>query len=282
MISYDPILRIELGPFGLSPHGLFTAVGVFAGVWAALPFLRKRGVDDEQVFQIVTPCVVVALIGARAFYVLNHLTSYDSVGEAVAIWEGGATLLGGLIPALLLAVVLLRRRRLPVLTLLDGAAPGLALGITVGRIGDLLIADHLGKPTNFVLGYVCSTAETGSPCVAPVGEAVHMTALYDLLLAGLITAFLVFLLRHPPRPGGVFLSFAGLYAVARFVEGFTRLDETHGTGLSGSQWTAVAVLILVIGAALVLRSRPPAEPEAGAPSVPARRSAQGDDRPLDG
>jgi prolipoprotein diacylglyceryltransferase len=143
-------------------------VGIAMGTWAALPYLRQRGVGDEQVFQILTPCVVAALVGARLFYVLNHLGDFGSIGEVLALWEGGLSLLGGLVPAFLLAVVMLRRRRLPVLRLLDGDAPGLAVGIAVGRIGDLVVADHLGKPTRFVLGYVCPSAETASPAWPPL------------------------------------------------------------------------------------------------------------------
>ena len=265
VISYDPLLRIDLGPLELTPHGLFTAVGVLVGVWAALPFLRRRGISDQQVYDIVFPCVVVALIGARLFYVVNHADEFDSVGEVFAIWEGGASLLGGLIPALLLAAVLLRRRHMPILSSLDGAAPGLAVGIAVGRIGDVLIADHLGKPTDFFLGYECPAGETGSPCVAGAGEAVHMTALYDLLLAGGIAALLVLLLRWDRRPGTVFVTFAALYAAARFVEGFARLDETHGTGLSGSQWTSLAVVAVAGGVAWAARRRPAPEPAVGTP-----------------
>lgn len=258
MISFDPFLRVDVGPLEVSPHGVFTAIGLLAGVWAALPHLRSRGVADEQVFEIVTPAVVTAVVGARLFYVLNHLGDFGSLGEVVAVWEGGLSLLGGLIPALVVAVVLLRRRRLPVLTLLDGAAPGFAVGITVGRIGDVLIADHLGKPTDFFLGYVCPGSETGSPCVAPVGEAVHLTALYDLVAAALIGVVLFGLVRRVGaiRPGTAFLTFAGLYSVARFLEGFARLDETHGTGLSGSQWASVAVLAGVASAGMALARTP--------------------------
>ena len=257
MISFDPLLHIGLGPIEVSPHGIATGVGLAVGTWAALPYLRQRGVRDEQVFQVLAPCVVAGLVGARLFYVLNHLGDFGSIGEVLAVWEGGLSLLGGLVPALLLAVVLLHRRRLPVLRLLDGAAPGLAVGIAVGRIGDLLVADHLGKPTSFVLGYVCPSAETASPCVASEGGAVHLTALYDQVGAALIAGVLVLMLRnwHRLPPGRVFFTFAWLYAGVRFVEGFSRLDETHGTGLNGSQWTSLAVLAAVPAVAAVVRSQ---------------------------
>ena len=35
----------------------------------------------------------------------------------------------------------------------DPVAPALALGIAIGRIGDLIIADHLGRPTGWLLAW---------------------------------------------------------------------------------------------------------------------------------
>src|SRR3546814_10868916 len=78
----------------------------------------------------------------------------------------------------------MRRKQLPFWTLMDAAAPGLALGILLGRIGDLVVGDHLGEPTDFVLGFRCTDADTASRCVAPLGEGVHQPALYDMANAG--------------------------------------------------------------------------------------------------
>ena len=258
MISYDPLLEIELGPLSVSPHGIFTALGLAVGTAVALPHFRRRGVTNEQVYEVLIPAVIAALIGARLVYVVNHLDIYDSVFDLVRIWEGGASLLGGLAGALIVVVVMLRRRQMPILHLLDPVGLGFAVGIAVGRLGDILIADHLGKPTDFILGYVCPSAGTGSPCAAPPGEAVHLTALYDMALAAGVALVLLGLLlrggRQEQRPGTVFLTFFLLYGTGRFFEGFARVDETHGTGLDGSQWASLAS-VLAVAAFLAWRRR---------------------------
>jgi hypothetical protein len=66
--------------------------------------------------------------------------------------------------------------------------PVCALGIAIGRVGDLVVADHLGKPTRFALGYVCPGTDTASPCIGPAGQAVRQPALCDLLAATTILA----------------------------------------------------------------------------------------------
>ena len=252
-ISYDPILRIELGPLSLSPHGIGIAVGFLIGARLMLPASRAKGMPDEVVYPLFTRAAIGALIGARVAYVLNHLGDYDSVGEVLRVWEGGISLIGGFFGAILLALPRIRASRLSFWKVMDAAAPGMALGVVVGRIGDLVIADHLGKTTSFVLGYRCPPLEipTGSPC-APTdlvtrtpGAIVHQTALYDQLLAAVLLAVLLWLRRHPPswaRWDGFLIAVFGLgYGLARIFEDFLR-EDLRRFGLTGSQLAAVATV----------------------------------------
>lgn len=243
-ISYDPLLRIGIGPLQVSPHGIFIAVGVLVGARLALPAASRRGITAEQFYDVLTVALFGALLGARAAYVVNHLSDYleDPVG-ILRVWEGGFSLLGGLAGAIAAGYPRLRRERIPFWRYMDAVVPGMALGIAVGRIGDLIIADHLGKPTDFALGYVCPEVDTGSPCLAPVGQAVHQTALYDLVGAAAVFVVLLWLARRPRPEATLTLVFAVGYGAVRVVEGFFRVDITHGTGLNGSQWTSLAVAL---------------------------------------
>ncbi|MGH9137708.1 MAG: prolipoprotein diacylglyceryl transferase [Acidimicrobiales bacterium] len=257
-LRYTPIVEWQLGPLSVSPHGLGTAVGFVAGARLLLGTTRRRGIDDQLIYRALTRGAIGAVIGARVAYVANHLGSFDSPLEWFQIWNGGISLLGGIAGGLALGLPVVRRAGLPLWPMLDGVGPGLALGIAIGRVGDLVVADHLGKPTDFALGYVCPSAETASPCAAAVGQAVHQPALYDLAAATAILAVLVVLRRRGvPYHGFLALLFGALYGTARLVEDFFRVDETHGTGLTGSQWTALAVVALSSWW-LVVRRRTPA------------------------
>ncbi|MDP9453706.1 MAG: prolipoprotein diacylglyceryl transferase [Actinomycetota bacterium] len=271
-IAYDPLLRIPLGPLEVSPHGIGIAVGVLVGARLAVRAAAQRGIDAERFYDVLTWALFGALLGARLAYVVNHLGDYlDDPLAVVRVWEGGFSLLGGLAGSVVAGYPKLRAYRIPFWRYLDPVVPGIALGIAVGRIGDLVIADHLGKPTEFVLGYVCPEVETGSRCLAPVGEAVHQTALYDLVGAALVFVLLSRLARRP-RPEAFLAAVFGLtYGIVRIVEGFFRVDVTHGTGLNGSQWTALAVVVASAVALVVRRDVEPAVTGDGrpGPAVPA-------------
>ena len=65
VISYPPLAPIQLGPFHLSVHGLFIALGIFAGAWLASRHLARAGSDVDKYQSVVSWAVVGALLGAR-------------------------------------------------------------------------------------------------------------------------------------------------------------------------------------------------------------------------
>ncbi|MDQ3896856.1 MAG: prolipoprotein diacylglyceryl transferase [Actinomycetota bacterium] len=263
-ISYDPIVRIHIGPLSISPHGLFIAIGFMVGAWFMLPQSRKRGIADDVVYPLFTRAAIGALIGARVAYVVNHIGDYwDSPIDMFLVWEGGISLLGGFFGAVIAAVPRMRKERLSFWKVMDAAAPGMALGVVIGRTGDLIIADHLGKLTTFFLGYRCPPVgvETGSPC-APTdlvsrtpGAVVHQTALYDQLLALVLLIVLVRLRRKVHYDGFLILVFALGYGMARILEDFLR-EDARRFGLTASQWTAITTVALCLYTLAALRRTP--------------------------
>jgi phosphatidylglycerol:prolipoprotein diacylglycerol transferase len=253
-ISYDPLVRVDLGPLAISPHGIGIALGFLLGARLMLPAARKQGIDDDDVYSLLARAAIGAIVGARLAYVANHLGDYDSPLDVLRVWEGGISLLGGFFGAILLALPEVRRRKLDFWKVMDAAAPGMALGVVIGRIGDLVVADHLGKPTDFFLGYTCPppTVDTASPCL---GDVVHQTALYDLLMTSVLLLVLLRLRRSPRYDGFLISVFAVWYGVQRVVEDFLREDVRH-FGLTGSQITAIATIVVVGGHLLFVRRSP--------------------------
>jgi phosphatidylglycerol---prolipoprotein diacylglyceryl transferase len=305
VISYNPLVRVHIGPLSISPHGVGIAVGFLIGAWFMLPASRAKGISDEEVYPLFTLAAIGAIVGSRVAYVVNHIGDYRNVVDIFEVWKGGISLLGGIIGAILLAVTRMRRRHLNFWKLMDAAMPGLALGIFVGRTGDLIIADHLGKTTTFFLGYRCPPfgVETGSPCVP--GTIVHQTALYDQFFALVILLVLLWLRRTPRYDGFITMMFGAMYASGRVVEDFLR-EDLRRFGLTGSQMTAIVVVSACLYGLVVLRRTPrwghwdrtgppraeePDEPdqpgpEPGGPSVPPSPSLDddvgGEDRPEEG
>jgi phosphatidylglycerol---prolipoprotein diacylglyceryl transferase len=254
-ISYDPLVRIDLGPLSISPHGVGIAVGFLLGARLMLPAARKKGISDDTVYALLTRAAIGSIIGARLAYVINHLDTYDNLLDALAIWKGGISLLGGFIGAIVAALPAMRRYRLSFWKVMDAAAPGMALGVIIGRVGDLIVGDHFGKATDFFLGYRCPppSVDTASPC--PSGVVVFHTALYDLLLTLVLLGALLWLRRTRRYDGFLIMVFGLAYGVMRIVEDFTR-EDVRRLGLTGSQWTAAVTALVCLYALVFVRRTP--------------------------
>jgi phosphatidylglycerol:prolipoprotein diacylglycerol transferase len=262
-ISYHPLVHVHIGPLSISPHGVGIAVGFLLGARLMLPEANRKGIRDEQVYAVLTRAAIGAIIGARLAYVINHLGDYSSVWEALKIWHGGISLLGGFAGAILLALPKMKAERLNFWRTMDAAAPGMALGVIIGRIGDLIVGDHLGKTTHFFLGYKCPplSVATASPCngsgqgVNIPGAVVHQTALYDFVSSIFLLAFLLSLRRKQRYDGFLIFVFAVWYGSMRIVEDFLREDTRH-FGLTGSQWTSIFVVAVCLAMLVLVRRTP--------------------------
>ncbi|HEX5951505.1 MAG TPA: prolipoprotein diacylglyceryl transferase family protein [Actinomycetota bacterium] len=293
-IGWPVLDRIHLfGDFAVSPHGIGIAVGVLFGAWIWSVEGPKRGVTVDHINTMLFWVLVGAIVGARLFWVIGHWSELDEPLDALRVWEGGLTLLGGIAGAVLVNIPNIRRYGYSFFQVLDGAMMGLAFGIAFGRIGDLIIGDHLGKPTSWLLawqydggtpaGFSCvadacrTTLQGGKELllttsgstlygsggeVLGTGTGVHQTALYDMAFATLLFLLLYVLSRSPRRLGVLTLTFGAWYGATRVIEDFLRVDKRI-FGLTGSQWTGltVSLLSLTILAVWALRARP-REPEA--------------------
>ena len=276
-IGWPVLDRIHLfGDFAISPHGIGIAVGFLFGAWILQHEGPKRGVSVEHINTMVFWALIGTIIGARLFFVIGHFSEFDGVADMLALWNGGLTLLGGIAGAILINIPLFRKYHYSFFQVMDGAVIGLAFGIAFGRIGDLIIGDHLGKPTSWLLafqyeggnlsGFTCAagtcraTLEGGQVLTIThqaarltsrmgqflgEGVGVHQTALYDMFFATCLFLVLYALSRAPRRLGVLTLVFGAVYGATRVLEDFLRVDK-RVFGMTGSQWTGLTVSIVCI------------------------------------
>jgi phosphatidylglycerol:prolipoprotein diacylglycerol transferase len=223
-INIDPVMG-EFGPFTLTWHGFFTAVGIVAGVSLSVWLAKKDGIPTEIGQEIALVGVPCAIVGARLFYVAEHWDRFsgDPAEIITGITEGGITLYGGLLGGVIGGVLYALYHKWPIGIGLDAAAPGLILGQGIGRIGDLINGEHHADES----GLPWAVRYTHPETLGELGVAVHPTAGgYEMLGDFIICGLLVFVVRRYARvPGWVFCSYMVMYGVMRFFLSYTRTDE---------------------------------------------------------
>lgn len=243
-IGWRVLDRIHLGPLTISPHGIGIALGYAAGGnLLARRAERMFGIAREHIWNMLMYAVLGVVVGARLFYVLGHIDFYATAPlDIFKVWEGGIVLYGGIFGGIAAAYPYARKHRLNYVHVLDAAAPGFPLGLIFGRLGDLIIGDHLGGPTTFFLGWQYRGGRLPDR-VLPIGAVVHQPALYDLMNVIVLLPVLLYLSRRP-RPGGFLITFAAVwYAIARFATDFARTKAATFLWLHGTQWVSLAIIL---------------------------------------
>ncbi len=245
----------------IRPHGLLIGVGFLVGAAVMRRYTRRAGISDDALWRVLQWGLVGGLVGMRVAWDLGHWREMHSLIDYVAVWNGGMSLLGGLIGGVIAGGLAARRERLPVVPLLDMAAPGLAIAIAIGRLSDLIIGDHLGKTTTLPWGFKFAGGMHPLAGVPSIGTVVHPVALYDLLLTTALFIVLIRFLRSPRAQGSVIALFTLYYTGSRVFTDFLRTDPRRFAGLTGSQLTSIVLIVGVLTALWVRDRSRSAEPK---------------------
>lgn len=242
MINIDPIL-VTIGPFAVSWHGFFSAVGILIGLWVAAQLVQEVGIDKQHVYNTAIWAVPAGIFGARLFHVVDRFEYYASNPLAILpIQEGGLAIYGGLVGGILAGVLYARRHYLPLGRFADAIAPALILGQALGRIGDILNGEHRGLPADLPWSVVYTHRNTA----AERGLAVHPAIGYEMVWDLAIFGVLLRLQARLPRSGMLFWTYVALYALGRFWTGFFREDTIVMFGLRQAQLIAAAGLVAAV------------------------------------
>ncbi len=259
-INIDPTM-FDAGPFTLTWHGLFTAVGIIAGVSLAVWLAQKDGIPSEIGQEIALVGVPCAIVGARLFFVFEHWDQFGSDLPKIVtgITEGGITLYGGLLGGVAGGLGYALWHKWPIAIGLDAAAFGMILGQGIGRIGDLINGEHHATGSDLPWAFRYTNPNT----LGELGKSVHPTAGGYELVGDFIILGILFYLRTKIRvPGWVFCSYIIIYAVLRFVLSYTRIDEQVYYNVPIPQLVSGLLIGIALIAASVLYRHPgPITPE---------------------
>jgi phosphatidylglycerol:prolipoprotein diacylglycerol transferase len=146
----------------------------------------------------------------------------------------------------------------------DAAAPGIALGFAIGRIGDIINGEHHATACTAPLG-ICveytNPATLGQSPQFPTGDfrssagPVHLAVGYDLVWNALAVWWTLALRGRGVPEGLIFWLWLGWYAIGRIGLGFLRVGEpNYAFGLREDQ--AIGVLVLAAAVPMLVRLWP--------------------------
>lgn len=229
--------EIEVGPLTLQTFGLMFALAFLAAGALIAKRLRELGKPVDWAYEMGFAALIGGVVGSRLYFVVEEWDSVkdDLLGNIVSgsglVWYGGV--IGGAIAVALWAWY----RGFLGLALLDLAAPALALGYAIGRVGCQLSGDgDYGKDWDgpWAMSYPDGTV--------PTEETVHPTPVYEALAMGL-GAWILWQLRDRLRAGVLFAIYLLYAGGERFLVEFVRRNEEVAIGLTAAQLQSLAMIL---------------------------------------
>ena len=209
----------------LTAHGFFFAVG---GLIATLFIILQRHKLNLSFNDALERCVMIfvgGIIGARLGYVIAYPTTWNSVWDIFAIWQGGLVSFTGILAGLGVAALYARKldpeQKILWLRIIVHAT---LLGWFLGRFGNYYAAES---------GGVASTFWSATYGKVPI-------QLFESF--GCLGLFLWLQFTKFKPVEQIFLGIGG-YLVLRFMVDFWR-DEAQ-LGLHVSQWVSLLGLIIL-------------------------------------
>ena len=228
--------EIDLGPIELQTFGLsFAFAFLAAGALVGRRFV-ELGRPPDWAYEMGFAALIGGVVGSRIDYLIQN---YDDLSEDLLgnIFSGtGLVWFGGLLGGALGVLIWARWRGYVGTQLLDVAAPALALGYAIGRVGCQVSGDGdygVASSLPWAMAYPEGTV--------PTTEEVHPTPVYETLAMGLV-AFVLWRLRDRLRPGALFALYLVLAGVERLLVEFVRRNDEVAAGLTLAQLVSVAMI----------------------------------------
>lgn len=203
----------------------------------------KHELEGDKLFNFMIICVPVAIIGARAYYVIFNWNMYSGdIFKIINTRAGGLAIHGGLIAGFGMCAILCYIWHVRPLNLLDLCAPAVAMGQCIGRWGNYFNSEAHGGPTDLPFA------------VTVDGATYHPTFLYESIWCFILFWILLYIDNHRKFEGQTILLYGILYSIERFfVEGL-RTDSLMIGSLRQAQVISI-VIIVVCGLCYFLINR---------------------------
>lgn len=234
----------KIGRFTIQGYGLMIGIGVIAALAMALYRAKKRGLNEDHIFDIAIYGVIGGIIGAKLMFIIVEVPYI--IKNPILIKDfilGGFVVYGGILGGALTAFIYCKRKRIEFIKYFDFLSPSIALAQGFGRFGCFLAGCCYGKVTTGPFG-----VNFKNSFIAPHDIKLHPTQIYSSLGDFAIALILLYYgsrEREDGRIGGLYLI---LYSIGRFFLEFLRDDPRGSVGiLSTSQFICIFVLALGIG-----------------------------------
>lgn len=283
-----------VGPITIHTYGVLLVASFLIAIVIARRLAVRSGIDPDMVVDMGVYIILAALVGAKLLLLVVDWEVYarqfrtlareggGAIGEvlgflgsagayvgaaarmAMSLLQAGGVFYGGFLAAVLATIWYVRRHGLDLWRVADVAAPAVAIGHGIGRLGCFAAGCCYGIATDMPWGVTFTDTYSGTLVGVPLNIPLHPTQLYEAATNLMLGAALIWFFPRRKFDGQVFWIYVLAYAVLRFFHEFLRADPRgflFGGALSTSQFIAIVGATIALGMLARLKAKqPPMEP----------------------
>lgn len=255
-----------IGNFRVAFYGVTMALGMILGSMLILHEAKRTGQSDEDYLDIIIWCLISAVVGARAYYVIFAWDYYkDDLLSIFNIRGGGMGIIGGLIGAFIAGYFVCRHKKMSFVLACDTCIIGVPVGQIIGRFGNFFNREAYGQYTDglFAMQIPLDRCTRASSVVTDEMMnhlveydglkfiSVHPTFLYEALWNLGLLILLLWMRKHTRFRGQMVLTYIIGYGLGRFWVESLRIDQLifFDTGIPV---TMIVSAIMVLGGILLM------------------------------
>lgn len=249
-------------------YGILITLGiVLAFVYSYWRGKKNEGIVLDDLIDIGLWTVILGVIGARLYYVLTTLEQYDSFGEAIAIWNGGLAIYGGIIGGCTGIVIACKLKKIKWQRAFDMAGPGVMIAQALGRWGNFFNGEAYGYPIKDTTTYYFFNSEyhpaSGEGTLfnalrmgvshgeRAITHYYHPTFFYECIWNIIGFVLINLLYKKKKFDGQIALMYFVWYGFGRmFIEGF-RTDSLYVPGTTIRISQLLGLLCVLVGGAML-------------------------------
>ena len=233
-------------------YALIICFGMIFAVSYVIFRAKRIGIDSEQVLDFALFVIPIGVLGARLYYVLMELDSFDTIWDALNIRNGGLAIYGGIIAGAITVFCVCKYKKIDFLAFADCVVPGLVMAQAIGRWGNFMNGEAFGSITDSFLRMGILNRNSMYTFGTNAMVYVHPTFLYESLwnLIGFIGVNIFY--KHKKYDGQIFFMIFGWYGLGRMLIEGLRTDSLYlfGTSIRVSQ--ALAGVLFVVCTAILI------------------------------
>lgn len=242
---------------------IMSLIGIFVSGLLAIKLVKEKKKDTNEFIVLALVSCIGLYIGSHLLYGITNidviikllfhfdkLTSFKEFLDVLNYIFGGAVFYGGLIGALVVGFIYIKKQKLDSITYFDIAAVIIPLFHMFARIGCFLSGCCYGVESHIGFTFTHSLVELANGVNRFPIQLVE--SFYNLLLFIL----LYILYKKDKFKGKLIYIYLILYPIGRFIFEFFRGDEYRGFifGISTSQFISI-ILLLFASISLILKRK---------------------------